>query len=919
MRSREVNDRFALLVGLSHDERAKKLEEIKAIDVELYRELRDLLADLQAAERSGFLATHPSESSLIDEAQWRGLALGPYRPIRILGHGGMGAVFLARQLEPIEREVALKVIMPDSFSPDMVQRLENERSALAQLSHDGIAHLYDFGEIPEGGAYLAMEYVPGQPVDQFCDQRRMTLEKRIRLVITLCGIVGYAHRRGVIHRDLKPDNILVRMIENEPRPKVIDFGIAKALGFSGANRLTRTGMVLGTAGYMSPEQASGASDIDLRTDVYALGAVLYQLLTGCQPYDSDAFAYAGPDGRRRLSSLDPAIMPSKRVGGDPSAFLDAAFNRGLDVTGLTDALTGDLDWIALTALAVDRDNRYQTPSELASDLERFLRQEPVRAHPPSVVYKTRRFFARHRGRILTAVLLFTLLALGFGIARTGLRQARQARKMAGEVEQKAVFQSEKADLALQMIDAMLSAADPHASGRDIRVLDLLDEYAVKIDTGFAGHDQTRATLRHILGRTYNRLGEYEKADRQLTRALEHRIRLMGESHVETLDTMLELTSNYIELGRIESAEAWALRALDLSGEILEPGDPLSLGVLLRFASLRLEQRRFDEAEYFLERLYVLTAPVYGEEHPESIAARANLGLVYLYQDRLKECEPLLLEAYETACAVLGETFPATLRYRHNIIRLLMRSGRKAEAEAEARHLYTLQARVLGEDHAFALGALAVWGIACSDVGRYNQAESLFLDLLERGKRIFGEGHLRLSHCYLYLGLNYYRMEENDKALDCFLTAMPIVAQHLGGDSARAGLIYFNLGGLYLRLGLAENARDHLETARMNFERWLTPNHPDIGMTLLRLARAYHDLDQPFLALESGELGLAILDASDLDGVSDQMALDGGIVQEQDKGRLFCSQLLAKTGGDPRQFTVSWQCSSEKSIDHDRPL
>jgi serine/threonine protein kinase/formylglycine-generating enzyme required for sulfatase activity len=332
---------------------------------------------------------------------------GPYDLIRRLGAGGMGEVFLARQHAPIERLVALKVMRADFADASARARFLAERQALARMQHDGIARVYEAGETSSGAPYLAMEYVEGMPLSRFCDERGSTVQQRLALLLRVCDAVQHAHHNGVIHRDLKPDNVLVTEQDGTAVPKLIDFGLAKELaprdtGFD----LTRTGLAVGTPSYMSPEQAAG-DEVDTRTDVYSLGVILYELLTSRRPFERDGTTVLS--FLRALRDDDPT-RPSARVdGGLPEGALRA--RGGISRRALRRAIAGDLDWIALRALARDRTQRYASASELASDLRRHLAQRPVLAGPPRPGYVLAQFVRRHRLAVGAGLVIGAVLAV----------------------------------------------------------------------------------------------------------------------------------------------------------------------------------------------------------------------------------------------------------------------------------------------------------------------------------------------------------------------------------------------------------------------------------------------------------------------------------------------------------------------------
>jgi non-specific serine/threonine protein kinase/serine/threonine-protein kinase len=311
----------------------------------------------------------------------------------------MGEVWLAEQTEPIRRQVAMKVIKAGMDSAQVIARFEAERQALALMDHPAIATVFDGGTTPQGRPYFAMEYVKGEPITVYCDRHQLSTKERLGLFTQVCEGVQHAHQKGIIHRDLKPSNVLVTIQDDRPVPKIIDFGVAKATARQLTERslFTELGILIGTPEYMSPEQAEmGVLDIDTRTDIYALGVLLYELLTGVLPFDSRELRQAGLSEIQRIIREKDPSRPSTRISRDGPGSTEAAKNRHTEPRRLVSELRGDLDWITMRALEKDRTRRYQTANALAMDVRRHLNDEPAAAGPPSASYRAIKFMRRHR-------------------------------------------------------------------------------------------------------------------------------------------------------------------------------------------------------------------------------------------------------------------------------------------------------------------------------------------------------------------------------------------------------------------------------------------------------------------------------------------------------------------------------------------
>jgi serine/threonine protein kinase len=360
--------------------------------------------------------------------------IGPYRIIEKLGAGGMGLVYKAEQRQPVRRIVALKVIKLGMDTREVVARFEAERQALAMLSHPNVAKVLDAGMTDTGRPYFAMEFVPGIPLREYCDQNKLTVRERLELFIPVCHAIQHAHQKGIIHRDLKPSNVLVSMFDNKPVPKVIDFGIAKATNQQLAQHTlyTQTGAMMGTPEYMSPEQAmTSGLDVDTRTDIYSLGVILYELLTGTLPFDPNALRKAGMEGMARMIRETEPPRPSTRLDATQDGTpLDPAILHRTDPRTLRRQIRGDLDWITLKAMEKDRTRRYETANGLAMDLQRYLNDEPVLARPPSTSYRAAKFIHKHKVGVAAISAVAMALILGIIGTTVGLLRARQSRDLA---------------------------------------------------------------------------------------------------------------------------------------------------------------------------------------------------------------------------------------------------------------------------------------------------------------------------------------------------------------------------------------------------------------------------------------------------------------------------------------------------------
>ena len=405
--------------ALEHDageQRAKFVQSACGQDDKLRSKVERLL---RAHEEVGdFLPTRTTDASPLAEGP--GTQIGKFKILEQIGEGGFGVVYMAEQKEPVRRRVALKIIKLGMDTKQVVARFEAERQALALMDHANVARVLEGGCTETGRPYFVMELVKGRPITKFCDEERLSTVQRLELFIAVCRAVQHAHQKGLVHRDLKPSNVLVSFVDGRPVPKIIDFGIAKAMQHDLTDKtvFTRFHQFMGTPAYMSPEQAgTDSADIDTRSDIYSLGVMLYELLTGRTPMDSHEIAKADYDEiRRQIREVEP-LRPSNRISTLAAAErTTVAQSRSVDPGKLSRLVCGDLDWIVLKAMEKDRNRRYETANEFAKDLQRYLDNEPVTARKPSMGYVLHKFARRHRVALATAACFALLLTVSAGVA-----------------------------------------------------------------------------------------------------------------------------------------------------------------------------------------------------------------------------------------------------------------------------------------------------------------------------------------------------------------------------------------------------------------------------------------------------------------------------------------------------------------------
>ncbi|MDX1384564.1 MAG: serine/threonine-protein kinase, partial [Thermoanaerobaculia bacterium] len=619
--------------------------------------------------------------------------IGPYRLLRRLGAGGMGEVWEAEQSEPIRRRVALKLLKLGLDTEHFIARFDSERRALALMEHPFIAHVIDAGASPEGRPYFVMELVEGTRLDRFCDENQLDVESRLRIFVRVCDGVQHAHRKGILHRDLKPSNVLVVEVDGTPIPKIIDFGVAKAIGpepLDESGLRTLPGGWIGTPAYMSPEQAKLGGDLDTRTDVYSLGVILYQLLTDHLPIDpGELDPDAGFDElRRRIRDQDPP-SPSTRV----------AAGRDSDSQARSRRLAGDLDWIVMRALEKDRDRRYGSPAELAEDVRRHLSDRPVTAGPPGRAYRVRKFARRHRVAVLAASLVGLALLLGLIGSGVGLARARRAEEAARAEAERANREARTAERTLDfLVQTFIETGPDRARNVDISAREVLDRAAARVDEELGDDPLAVARLKHSIARVYEDLGVYESAAEQYRVALAIQRQELGDDHDVTVGTVAD------------------------------------------FAGLLWRQGRFAEAEPLFREALRDRRARYGPRHLSTLMVVNNLANLYLLTGDLDRARELYQEVWDGMEAELGADHSLTLGARNNLANVLVTVGETEAGLAHFSELVEDRRRVDGVDHPDTLGAAENLASARLGVGRGGEAAALVDDPLERRRRVLGDDH-----------------------------------------------------------------------------------------------------------------------------------------------------------------------------------
>lgn len=708
------------------------LEAVCGEDAILRAQLAQRLAQAEEAAETLPSANHvqPPEHSALgipvhppDEAV--GQTLGRYKLLEKIGEGGCGIVYVAEQSEPVRRRVALKVIKLGMDTRAVVARFEAERQALAMMDHPNIARVLDGGATETGRPFFVMELVRGVRVTDYCDNYNLSPIDRIELFIKVCLAIQHAHQKGIIHRDIKPSNILVTLHDGVPVPKVIDFGISKATDgrITDATVYTQLNQFIGTPAYMSPEQAEMSGlDVDTRSDIYSLGVLLYELLTGRTPFDGHELMSMGLDAMRKTIREKEPARPSTKLStlhGDEKT--TAARRRSIEMPKLVHMLRGDLDWIVMKCLEKDRTRRYETANGLAADLRRYLGNEPIVARPPSPGYRFSKAFHRNRVAFTAALAVGLALVLGMVVSLSQGVRASRAEKLA----EGRLAESERARNEAEAISSFLAevfrSPDPARDGRTITVAETLVRSAKKLETDTAIQGDRRATLQRTLGETYASLGLTSEALSLFEKVREYHSKAHGPEHPETLTAVRLVASCYHVLGRRDEAARMREDILKRREHTLGPEHPETAIAMSDLAESSDAAGRPEEAIRLQSEVLKLRQRIFGEEHPATIEAMKNLSFYVTHIGKEDQALRLREQSLAISRRINGPEHPETVSVMHHLAYSYAAAGRRADAVKLREEVVAARRKLLGPEHRDTLSAMTTLANSYFSVGRTEDA------------------------------------------------------------------------------------------------------------------------------------------------------------------------------------------------------
>jgi len=875
--TRSAADIFHEARELQAEQRATYLLGACGKDVALRAKVEALLkAD---ADAGSFLGSPAAEQGARAQGQ-AGAQIGRYKLLEQIGEGGMGAIWMAEQREPVKRRVALKIIKLGMDTKQVIARFEAERQALAMMDHPHIAKVLDAGATETGRPYFVMEYIKGIPILEFCDQHKVDTRARLQLFTQVCHAIQHAHQKGIIHRDIKPSNVLVTLHDGVPVPKVIDFGIAKATNseLTSKTLFTEHRQLIGTPAYMSPEQAEMSGlDIDTRSDIYSLGVLLYELLTGTTPFNIKALLESGFGEMLRAIREDEPHKPSTRISTLGETGTRTALQRSVDAKKLSTLLRGDIDWIVMKCLEKDRSRRYETASGLAADIVRHLSDEPVSAGAPSASYRLRKFVRRNRGQVLAGGAIVVALAVGVvafawkaaeaseqrdrAVAARGAETAQRERAEAARAEaekQREIAQAEEAAAVAQAAEAvrqeaqarkheseanqqadiasavakfqtdMLAAVDPNQLPKDpvsgaplkdgVTVVHALESAVKLLDAGsLADQPLVEAKVRATIGATFQALARYDEAEHNLRKTLEIRRAASPGDERLTADALDDVAMLLWQRGQSDESYRLMSAAFEIYRRVL-PASGLDMATAMdNMAKPLVDLNRLAESGPLLREALELRRRNLPPGALEIAEGLNSLAHQLQREEKDSEAEPLLREALAIHRAHRLPGHPELAIAMNNLAACLKAQSKYDEADTLFNESLAMSRATLPDDHPRV--ALGLHNLASSlhQQGRFSEAAPLFRESLAVWRAALPSGHEHMAWCLINLASTLRALGKTDEHVALYREALAMCRRIHPTGHPQTHYVLQELGGALYERGALHEA-EALQTELLELER-----------------------------------------------------------------------------------------------------